>query len=175
MRKHVIWTDQINPEDWKEGFIEFCEINNLDPDDLDLTEWAYEENAFCLEAEQMNLDILLPDEIIALADLGLWDGRRTGYKEMHTNRLSDCLYSHTRGFSYNTWYVDEDDDFCHEETHHDGTNHIVYRMWKPDVDEYERDDILADIYDGEPDAGARMYESTLPLGSYIQKVYGWTN
>ena len=35
-RKHIIWSDEnLDPEDWKESFKEYIEMNNLDIDPND--------------------------------------------------------------------------------------------------------------------------------------------
>ena len=75
---HVIWTNyHLNYDDWADDLeTEYPEL----PEDeryykmLDL-------NDSYLDDERANLNIQLSQPILVIADLGLWNGRRTGYKE----------------------------------------------------------------------------------------------
>lgn len=97
----LIWTDYYDDfEDWKESTDE--EYLSL-PEDR-LREIFYEANADNLDDERCNLDIQLSAPILVIGDLGLWNGRRTGYKEINSGNVRDCLYSDT---DYTTWYVDK--------------------------------------------------------------------
>lgn len=42
----------------------------------------YERNSEYLDDERMNLDIQLDKPILVIVDLGLWNGRYSGYKEI---------------------------------------------------------------------------------------------
>lgn len=57
------------------------------------------------------LDILVSGEILAIADLGLWYGRRTGYKEITSRRIRD------NNTEYATWWVDGRGDLCAVKLH----------------------------------------------------------
>ena len=63
----------------------------------------YEINNDYLGDERMNLNIQLDRPILVIGDLGLWNGRRSGYKEIESGNIRDCLYADT---DYSTWYVD---------------------------------------------------------------------
>ena len=79
MEKKVIWSNyNLDYEDWKDFFDD--EYPDLDEDKrIDL---MYELNNVYLDDERMNLDIPVSEEIIVLGDLGLWNGRKSGYKEI---------------------------------------------------------------------------------------------
>ena len=98
---HLIWSNyHIDYEDWREYLEE--EFPDLSEDERYLK--MLEINNDYLDDERVNLDIQLSQPIIAIADLGLWFGRRCGYKEIQSGNIRDCLYSH---YDYTTWYVDK--------------------------------------------------------------------
>lgn len=106
-------------------------------------------------------------EIIALADLGLWNGRRTGYKILQS--LKDVMYSDC---DYEKVYVDARGDLRKEESHHDGSNSILYRYWKPGLSENQQDNFLAKCYRGELKA-ADVTRYTERAGKEIADLFGW--
>lgn len=174
--KHIIWSNlNLDIEDgWREAYKDFLEINELDydqDDEYEIYQYMVETNGFYLDDERMNLDIEVSQPIIAIADLGLWNGRFSGYKELNTRNISDCL----NGFDsceYHEWYVDEHGDFRCTAVHHDGTNYILYRAYRDDVTDEQIEEFLDKIYEGkatEEDIDA----VTRKLGDEIAKVYGW--
>ena len=125
--KHIIWSDYaLDYEDWR-GVLE-SEYPDLSENER--VALMYEMNGDYLDDERANLNIQLPQPIIVIGDLGLWYGRRMGYKEIESGNISDCLYSDT---DYSTWYVDKLGDLRCDAIHHDGTNHYLYRTYKDGV------------------------------------------
>jgi len=109
------------------------------------------------------------DDIIVIADLGRWNGRVSGYKEIMSGNIQDCLSSDT---DYNTWYVDKDGDLRCDAIHHDGTNHYLYRTYKDTATEDDIEDLKDKIYCGR--CSRKDIEAvTERLGDEIGKVYGW--
>lgn len=174
-RKHIIWSNlNLDTEDWRYAYAEFVEDNGLDDDPDDeyaIYEYMVETNGFYLDDERMNLDIEVAQPIIAIADLGLWNGRFSGYKELNSCNIKDCL----NGFDsceYHEWYVDEYDDLRCTAVHHDGTNYILYRAYRDDISEEQIYDFLDKIYNGNATQDdIDMY--TRKLGDKVAKVYGW--
>lgn len=166
MKKKVIWSNyNLDYEDWKDFFDD--EYPDLDEDKrIDL---MYELNNEHLDDERMNLDIPVSEEIIVLGDLGLWDGRKSGYKEIHGHSIKDCLYTDT---DYATWYLDDRGDLCCEAIHHDGTNHYLYRVFKPDVSDTRKENFLEKVLCGTV-TRADITRTTQRLGDKIADVYGW--
>lgn len=173
--KHLVWSNKdLDIEDgWREAYAEFLEINNLDKDPKDeqaIYEYMVETNDEYLYDERANLGRIQFDKpIIAIADLGLWDGRHSGYQEIESGKIVDCL---TRMNDYDTWYVDAKGDFRCDSIHHDGTNHILYRTFKDDITELQIQNFKNKIYDGilsETD----IEQYTRRVGDEIAKVYGW--
>lgn len=165
--KHVIWSDaDLNLEDWREDL----QSEHPDYSDDELYQLMLETNAEYLNDERhYNLNIQLSQPILVIADLGRWNGRVMGYKEIVSGNIGDCLYSNT---DYTTWFVDELGDLRCDAFHHDGTNHYLYRVYKDGVTEAQKDNLKAKIYDGVA-TRADIVRVTRRLGDEIGKVYGW--
>ena len=130
-----------------------------------------ETNGMYLDDERFNLDIDISQPIIAIADLGLWNGRVSGYKELNSSNLSDCLNTFD-SCEYHEWYVDEHGDLRCTAVHHDGTNYILYRAYRDDVTDEQIDEFLTKIYEGEATEDD-VNAVTRKLGEDVAKVYGW--
>lgn len=118
--------------------------------------------------EESQLDIVLPGKVIAIADLGLWHGRRNGYRILD-NDLSCVLQSHVNGMSEICIYGDSY-NIRADEVHHDGTNHYLYRMLCPDKDAAP---LLEAIYYGKEVSKSLLNRYTRSLYPYVAKIYGW--
>ena len=86
MNKMLIWNNTPDFDDWKDEL----ESEQSDYSERELIDLMYDTNNLYLEDEKMNLNVDLPQNILVIADLGLWDGRRQGYKQLGNN-LSQCL------------------------------------------------------------------------------------
>ena len=74
---HIIWTNyHLNYEDWQSDLAE--EYPDLSDDERYYK--MLEINDTYLDDERANLSIQLSQPILVIADLGLWNGRRSGYK-----------------------------------------------------------------------------------------------
>lgn len=174
-KKHVIWTNfDLDIDDWREAYTEFLEDNGMNgdlDDEYAIYEHMVEVNSMYLDDERMNLDIEISRPIVAIADLGLWNGRFSGYKELVSCNIKDCLDTFD-SCEYHEWYVDEQGDLRCKAAHHDGTNYILYRAYRDDVSEERIEEFLNKIYEGnatEDDINA----VTRRLGDEVAKVYGW--
>lgn len=173
--KHIIWSDlNLDIDDWRDSYAEFLEVNGWNDDsddDYAIYQHMIELNSIYLDDERMNLDIEVSQPIIAIADLGLWNGRFSGYKELNSYNISDCL----TGFDsceYHEWYVDEQGDLRCTAVHHDGRNYVLYRMYRDDVSDDQIDEFLDKIYNGEA-TQEDIDDVTCRLGDKIAAVYGW--
>ena len=171
--RHIVWSDQnLNIEDWREGYKEYLEANDLglDPNDENaIYEWMVETNGEYLSDERMNLNIQLSQPIIVIGDLGRWNGRVMGYKMIDSGNIKDCLYSDT---DFTEWYVDKYGDLRADAIHHDGTNHYLYRVFKDGVTESQIERLQDKIYMGKA-TRADITRITKRLGDEIGRVYGW--
>ena len=166
MKKHLIWTNYELEEDRKWIEEEYPEMEEDEREEL-----LQEMIADNLDADRDNLDILVSGAILAIANLGLWFGRRIGYKEITSRRISDCLYSE-RDTEWATWWVDERGDLCAEFIHHDGTNYVTYREWKEGVSETQKENLKEKLYCGKA-TRKDITRLTRKLGDRIAAFYGW--
>ena len=163
---HLIWSNYcLDYEDWKEDL----ETEYPDLSDEDRYLKMLEINNDYLDDERINLNIELSRPILIIADLGLWDGRHSGYKEIKSGNIKDCLFSN---YDYATWYVDKNGDLHCDDVHHDGTNHYLYRVYKDGITEGQIDRLKNKIYSGTA-TRADITCVTRRLGDEIGKVYGW--
>lgn len=165
--KHIIWSNyHLDYADWKEDL----EAEYPDLSEEERISLMYEINGEYLDDERINLDIQLSQPILMVADLGLWYGRRTGYREIQSGNIRDCLYSE---MDYATWYVDRRGDLRCDAVHHDGTNHYLYRVYKDDARESQIDLLKEKLYNGTA-TRADITRVTRRLGDEIAKVYGFS-
>lgn len=115
-----------------------------------------------------NLDKDLQGRVIAIADLGLWNGRRKSYKIMNSN-LNSVLDA--CGGDYLKVYADRY-DVKSIAVHHDGVNYITYRMLKPNLTEVQIDNFLNKLASGNF-AKKDISRYTTSLKSQINQIYGW--
>ena len=164
--RHIIWGDiHLNYDDWKADLEEhYPELT-----DDERYELMYEFNHDYLEDERTNLNIQLSQPILCIADLGRWNGRFSGYSEISSGNIRDCLYSDT---DCAEWYVDHRGDLKADAIHHDGTNHYLYRVYKDGTTESQRDALKQKIYDNRA-TRADITRITRRLGDEIAKVYGF--
>ena len=163
---HVIWSNHyIDYEDWRE---------HLEEEFPDLTEderyyKMLEINDDYLDDERVNLNIQLSEPILLIADLGLWNGRHSGYKEIKSGNIRDCLYPN---HDYATFYVDRYGDLRCEDIHHDGTNYYLFRAFKEGTTEAQRYRLEEKLFLGKA-TREDITRITRRLGDEIAKVYGW--
>ena len=171
--RHIIWSNMnLEVDDWRDSYKEYLEINGLDDDPNDenkLYEYMVEANDDYLSDERRNLDIQFSQPIIAIGDLGRWNGRVTGYKMIDSGNITDCLYSDT---DYTEWYVDKYGDLRANAVHHDGTNHYLYRVFKDGVTDTQIENLQDKIYNGKA-TRADITRVTKRLGDDIAGVYGF--
>lgn len=165
-KEHIIWSNiGLNLDDWRDDLLD----DEPDLSEYELHEKMHEINSEYIDDERMNLNVTLSRPIIAIANLGLWNGRRTGYQIIGSGNIRDCLYSNC---DYCKWYVDETGEFCFTGIHHDGTNYHTYRVFRDSATDSQIEKLKDLLYDGE----ATQYDIdkvTKKIGRAIGKVYGW--
>ena len=169
MKKRIIWSNMnINPDDWKEGYKEIAEENGWDKDTDDennLWNYIYEELDHYIDDERMNLDVTTDGRILVVADLGLWYGRRQGYRILDGN-VKNIL---SADVDYVEWYSDGY-NIKATAAHHDGTNYYEYRVIREDRN---IQNLLDAIYNGEEITRKKLNYYTRSLEPYVRRVYGW--
>lgn len=163
--KQIIWSSDYYINDEARTEYENAMRELLEDEDYSVSDrqWAEVVDGY-LSDERMNLDKPIDGIIVAFADLGLWNGRRQGFKILGST-IKDIF-----GISEddNEWYGDGF-NIRGSLTHHDGTHYVLYRVAK-DRDEAER--IAGKIYNKEIDeAGFR--KRTRSLYPYVADIYGW--
>ena len=169
MKKRIIWSNmKINPDDWKEGYKEIAEENGWEEDTDDennLWNYIYEELDHYIDDERMNLDVTTDGRILVVADLGLWYGRRQGYRILDGN-VKNIL---SADVDYVEWYSDGY-NIKATAAHHDGTNYYEYRVIREDRN---IQNLLDAIYNGEEITRKKLNYYTRSLEPYVRRVYGW--
>ena len=69
-------------------------------------------------------------------------------------------------------YLDERGDLRADETHHDGTNHYLFRSFKPSATQQQIENLKEKIYCGNA-TRTDIVSLTDRLGDKIAAVYGW--
>lgn len=165
--RHVIWSNYgLDYEDWRDDL--GAEYPDLSEDER--ISLMYEINGDYLDDERANLNVQLSQPILVVGDLGLWNGRRMGYKEIPSGNIRDCLYSDT---DYSTWYVDRLGDLRCDAIHHDGTNFYLYRVYKDSASPSQIELLKEKLYRGIA-TRADITRVTRRLGDDIAKVYGFS-
>ena len=117
--------------------------------------------------ELSNLDVKTEGDIIAIASMGLWNGRRTGYKLLSRRNLNEIMSCGNE--DYNHLYYDGLN--VHKKAiHHDGTNYIMFREVRPDVN---IEKLCDRIYNNEEISNATLNRYTRSLRKYVKQIYGW--
>lgn len=164
--RHVIWSNiNLNYEDWRADL----EEDHPDLSEDERYELMYQINADYLDDERMNLNVQLNEPILVIADLGLWNGRFCGYKEIASGNIRDCLFSDT---DLTEWFVDGNGDMRADAIHHDGTNHYLYRAYKDGISDTQRENLKEKIYNGTA-TRADITRVTRRIGDEVAKVYGF--
>ena len=162
-----IWSNYgLDYEDWRDDL----EAEYPDLSENERISLMYEINGDYLDDERANLNVQLSQPILVVGDLGLWNGRRMGYKEIPSGNIRDCLYSDT---DYSTWYVDRLGDLRCDAIHHDGTNFYLYRVYKDSASPSQIELLKEKLYRGIA-TRADITRVTRRLGDDIAKVYGFS-
>ena len=163
MKEHIIWSNvNLNVEDWKDFLEEEYPDVTDENEKFRIVSEDNDENLYC---ERANLNIPC-GTIIAIADIGRWNGRRSGYKLIESGNLKDILYS---DMDYVKWYADRYN--VRAEMHdHDGSTYVLYREIRDDVN---IDNLLERLYSGKPVSSRMLRHYTKSIRPYVAKVYGW--
>ena len=168
-KKRIIVSNIYDIEDYRDSFNEWCEINDYDEDEMRIYDFAEEECSRWFEDEQMNLKHTECGDILCIADLGLWNGRRSGYQIIKADNLADIFRVGMRGIDNYEFYQDRYDVKA-TLMHHDGTNYVTFREIKSGVNVKP---LLDKIYNQEEFDQKLITKYTKSLKPKVSKVYGW--
>ena len=115
---------------------------------------------------RLNLDKQLDGRILCIANMGLWNGRRTGYKILGNN-LNEVLTSSIG--------CDEKEVYCDGRNvlakgyHHDGRNYVEFREIREDRN---IENLLTKLYNNEEVTRKEINYYTRSLRPHIKQIYG---
>ena len=125
---------------------------------------------YWFDDEVLNLKKTTEGMILAIADVGTWQGSRPGYKLLTEKLLSNIMYAgNVDGIAYTTLYYDGH-NVRKTVAHHDGTDHIIFREVRPNVN---IDKLCERIYNGEYISNSTLNYYTRSLKRYVKNIYGW--
>ena len=128
-----------------------------------------------------NLEILsreLPNSVVEMADLGLWNGRYYGIREIE---LEDIMYDKDYGIreieledimydkDYFILYLNKDLELKNH--HHDGTNYFTFRVFRSHITSEQKENFIVKYEEGKLTKSTINYY-TESLKKYIEKVWG---
>lgn len=165
--KRIIFTDSYDVDDYRVDFEDYCDINGISVFDADINEFASE----CQEDWLMSERDMLSKPcgtILCIADLGVWNGRRSAYRILKGGKLNSIF--DVMGSDYDaTFYVDRYDVKA-ELAHHDGTNYVTFRIIKDGVNPQP----LLDALFFQEEVTSRMISKyTKSMRKMVNEVYGW--
>lgn len=137
--------------------------------ETEIEQLAYDSINNWLDDERTNLDIELPSEIVIIANLGLWNGRRVGIITTRHTNIKDILCHQLNSISEIRIYCDRY-NLKADEYHHDGTNHYTYRMVRENRD---IGGLVERICRGDKITPQIINYYTESLVGRVNKVYGW--
>lgn len=151
----------------KKCMIEMYDYEDGNIPDKDVWEYIYNDIEYSYDEGLRDINVDTEGEIIAIASMGLWNGRCSGYAILYKNNLKEILYCGNKDFNH--LYYDGFNVYK-KASHHDGTNHIMFREVRPDVD---IEKLFDKIYNNEPISKATLNRYTRSLRRYVKQIYGW--
>ena len=160
--------DWITEEELRESVSENKDIYPHEVTEEDMQEErAFLEDLY-FHDDKENLNIKTDGRILAIADMGLWNGRRQGYK-VGGNNLNE-IFDIGNGDTIEL-YQDRY-DIRKISYHHDGTNYILFREIREDRSEESIENFLNSIYNGEEISRRKLNYYTKSLNHYVDEVFG---
>ena len=137
-----------------------------EPTDSDVMDEVYAQEEMWYEDEKLNLSKKLNGNIVAIASVGTWRGRFSGYKVLGNNLNEVLDFCHC---DYINVYADQY-NIKADMYHHDGTHHVEYRELRKNTN-YE---VLLDALYNQKDVSREMIRRyTKSLRPYVKQVYGF--
>lgn len=162
--KHTLWSSEIEIKDWIEDIRDYMP----EASENEIYEEAVRVNESYLDDLRGSFNKKLNERIVVIGELGLWNGKRMGYKLL-SNNLKDCFYGDIDSAE---WYVDGYNDLRCNADHHDGTNHYLYRVFKDNLSDYTKENFLYKVSRGVA-TRQDITRYTTSLGKYFKEYYGW--
>ena len=168
--KHIIYTTEYDVDEYIEQHKEDAEELGIDINDREACELrALEDNQVWLEDEQYNLPHNRIGMIVGIAKIGRWNGQKTGFAEYENISIADLL-SKMLGRDGDTEIYVENGELKAKQTHHDGTNYIIYRE-VTNIELWSK--LRVKLYNQQTFSREELNKCTSSLYPYVAKVYGW--
>ena len=153
----------------EKGVKEFLseEYPEIEQTEESITQEIYDRIDLCFNAEISNLDKQLDGRILAIASIGRWNGRVSGYKILNNN-LNEVVKA-SIGCDEKHVYCDRYNVLA-DGYHHDGRNYVEFREIREDKD---IDVLLNKLYNNEPVSRADIRKYTKSLRPKVKEVYGF--
>lgn len=164
----TLYTNMVNPEEYVIENAEYFDEELTWNERVELA-WEQVNNWDWNDFEQGLQGTMIEGRaILAIADLGRWNGRFQGYRVIHSSNILACL-SDAGSYDYVTFYTDKAGDFRMDGVHHDGKDYITYREVKETTTEGQLDRLVQKIYDGEA-TRADITRYTRGIGKKVLKA-----
>lgn len=165
MKKQVLFTNEWR--DFEETFGCTLEQYNKDYDMDYKEEWEVFSANEEFEYDELSYSLKQPqfEDLLVLADIGLWNGRRVGYKECSGDSITNGEYDY---FTYSV----EKGNLRVKGIHHDGTNFMLVRRWRENMSFDSRERFMSHLYNGTATPSMTNYY-TEAIGNELMEVLGW--
>lgn len=158
--KELLYQEKVYKEFLSEGNPE------IEQTEENITDEIYFQIDQSFEDEKSNLYKQLNGRILAIASIGLWNGRKSGYKILRNN-LNEVLTS-SIGCDEKEVYYDAYNVYA-EGYHHDGRNNVEFREIREDRN---IENLLDKICSGQEVTRREINYYTRSLRPYIKQIYG---
>lgn len=107
-------------------------------------------------------------KLVCVGIVNTWSGRFIGLKSIDTYDVGKCFESNENN-AYITWGIDVYNNLVGILTHHDGTNYMLYRAYKPLLSDRQIDNFEMKVCNGKiTNYDISVY--TESLGKYLKNI-----
>lgn len=168
--KHWLFSTEVTDYMIQEIKEEYLDEENTEITDEQAYDRALEDIQYSfddLEYEFENIAKKINNKVIAIADLGLWDGKHMGYKIME---FSDILSVFNEFNDFEIFI--EDNDLKAIGYHHDGTNYYTFRLIKDNITDSQLANFECLFLNGEKITKHQISYYTKSLANIIADYFG---
>jgi len=165
-QKYTIWSDL---NFWEHE--DYLRKEHPDMSDEQIAQMTSEDLWHQLNDVRTEFDQVIAPELIAIGDIGRWDGRYCGYHDIPDGNLKHCFFP-GRDIDNAEWFVDQKGDLRSEQRHHDGTHYVLYRAVKGENTYEDTEHFKHLIWSGKV-TERDIDRYTERVGDPIAKLYGW--
>ena len=123
--------------------------------------------------DNITKNLKVSNDLIIIADLQFWNGRKSGYKLVSKEHLEDIFASNLLGYDDFLYFV-EDNDLKINLYHHDGTHRCQVREFRKNLSDSKKGELLKKIYFNKV-TKEDITRYTKSIGRQILKIFGETH